>query len=645
MSDLPYMTAVDNRVAEVNKSFLELTGYTERNILGRNVEEIWQHLLRISMDLDRVKCLKECDCYMFDSLRRAKEVTISYTENFELKQCIYTFKQKANSVLEDKFPFLEHANSANDTGVALYSVPEFILLKGNESHNRYIRRLFGGTEDIIGKRIEGILPDWKGSDTENIFSSVVRTGKPIFYDEHIREYPETGIICTRYTLIPIFEEEELRYLVLIHNDVTEEIKIRNAILEKNLIIEGQKDYFEKQRNYLYRLLNTMNLPIISFSYPEFNIKEFNNKALYELRELTGMNDLTIGSNIPCRSLAEMIPLFDISSEKILIGRMEETRSSVCHKKMELCKKGRKVYYDVTYHPFLNIMEEITEVLMVAVDVTDEVEKAKQMENILKLKDEFLYFITHEFKTPLSVINAAVQTLEHCYSMQIPDKARFLIGKVKQNSYRQLRLVNNLLEIARINSGYIKLKQRNVDIVFLTRAITESVAIYAQQKGIELVFVTKFPQRVIGLDDEKLERVLLNLLSNAIKFTPAGKKVVVELSSGLHKHKRVIRIKVKDQGIGIPKEKQTVIFDRFGQVDNLLTVQAEGSGIGLYLVKLMVDSIGGDITLESEWGKGSVFTLMIPSKKAKENTKEQKFKLGSDNRLIQTTAIEFSDIYI
>jgi len=389
----------------------------------------------------------------------------------------------------------------------------------------------------------------------------------------------------------------------------------------------------------------MNLPIISFSYPEFNIKEFNNKALTELRELTGMNDLTIGSNIPCRSLAEMIPLFDISSEKILIGRMEETRSSVCHKKMELCKKGRKVYYDVTYHPFLNIMEEITEVLMVAVDVTDEVEKAKQMENILKLKDEFLYFITHEFKTPLSVINAAVQTLEHCYSMQIPDKARFLIGKVKQNSYRQLRLVNNLLEIARINSGYIKLKQRNVDIVFLTRAITESVAIYAQQKGIELVFVTKFPQRVIGLDDEKLERVLLNLLSNAIKFTPSGKKVVVELSSGLHKHKRVIRIKVKDQGIGIPKEKQTVIFDRFGQVDNLLTVQAEGSGIGLYLVKLMVDSIGGDITLESEWGKGSVFTLMIPSKKAKENIKEQKFKLGSDNRLIQTTAIEFSDIYI
>ncbi len=634
LSVLPYITAVDNRVEDVNKPFLDLTGYTESSIRGRNVEEIWQQLLRISMDLDSVKCLKECSCYMFDILRRAKEVTISYTADFELKQCIYTFKRKVNSMLEDKFPFLEHANSANDTGVALYSVPEFILLKGNESHNRFLSRLLGGAEDIIGKRIEEILPDWKGSDAENIFSNVVKTGKPIFYDEHMREHPSTGIVCTRYTLTPIFEGEELRYLVLIHNDVT-----------KNLTIEREKDYFEKQRDYLYRLFNAMNLPIISFSYPEYRIKEFNNKALVELSELTGMDNLTIDPSISCKGLAEMIPLFDISSAKILIEQMKQTKSPVCHKKMELCKKGRKVYYDVTFHPFLNIMEEISEILIVAADVTDEVEKAKHIENILKLKDEFLYFITHEFKTPLSVINAAVQTLEHCYSMQIPDKARFLIGKVKQNSYRQLRLVNNLLEIARINSGYIKLRQRNVDIVFLTRAITESVAIYAQQKGIELVFVTKFPQRVIGLDDEKLERVLLNLLSNAIKFTPAGGKVVVELSSKLHKHKRVICIKVKDQGVGIPKEKQSVIFDRFGQVDNLLTVQAEGSGIGLYLVKLMVDSIGGEITLESEWGKGSVFTLMIPSKKSKENAKEQKFKLRSDNRLIQTTAIEFSDIYL
>lgn len=410
------------------------------------------------------------------------------------------------------------------------------------------------------------------------------------------------------------------------------------------IIEEQKKYYEKQRDHLYKLFNAMDLPVVSISYPDYKVIEFNNKAVSELRELTGIEGLTIESNVYGKGLAESIPSLYINNEEAFIERMETTKSSICHKRVELNKNGRKIYWNITYHPLLNTRDEVTEILIVVVDVTDEVEKTMQMEYILKLKDDFLYFMTHEFKTPLAVINVAVQTLEHCYSMQIPDKASALIGKIKQNSFRQLRLVNNLLEIARINSGNIKLKQRNVDIVFLTRAITESVVIYAQQKGIELVFTSKLQERTIGLDDEKFERVLLNLLSNAIKFTPPGRKVTVELSSKLHKQKRMVCIKVKDQGIGIPKEKQDLIFEQFGQIDGLLTSNAEGSGIGLYLVKLMANSFGGSIALVSEWGKGSVFTLMIPSRKTKERSKEQKLKLGYDNRLVQSIAIEFSDIY-
>lgn len=428
-------------------------------------------------------------------------------------------------------------------------------------------------------------------------------------------------------------------------DLTVQQKDNSVFEDKLQIMERQRNCFEKQRDHLYKLFNVMELPMISMTYPDYRIIEFNNKALSELREITGISDIIVEPNVDSKSLAKLLPSLNIDNEMVFIERMETTKSSICHNRVELIKNGCKIYYNIIYHPLLNIRDEITEILIVVADVSDEVEKTKQIENILKLKDDFLYFITHEFKTPLTVINVAVQTLEQCYSMQIPDKARALIGKVKQNSYRQLRLVNNLLEIARINSGNIKLKQRNADIVFLTRAITESVVIYAQQKGIELVFTTKLQQRVIGLDDEKYERVLLNLLSNAIKFTPPGRKIAVELSSKLHKHKRMVCIKVKDQGIGIPKEKQEFIFELFGQVDGILASQAEGSGIGLYLVKLMVDSFGGSIDLESERGKGSVFTLMIPSKKTKENTKEQKFKLGSDNRLVQSIAIEFSDIYV
>lgn len=645
MIALPYIITVDNRVEKINEPYLDLTGYAEKQLLGRTVGDVLQQLLRISEDISKIRNLKKCDCYMFDICRRVKEVTVSYEEKTELKQCIYTFQPKKNSVLEDKYPFLEFANSANDTGVALYSVPDYVLLKGNESYIRYCRRLYGSPEDIIGKRVEEIIPDWEVSDTKNIFSRAVRTGKPVFCDESMKEYPGAGIVSTRYTLTPVIEEDSVRYLVLIHNDMTEKVKIRNILTKKNSIIEGQKNYFERQRDYLYNLFNTMRLPIISFSYPEYYIKEYNKKALSEIRELTGIDNLVIESDTIGQKLAELIPSLNLRNEEVYIEQMNKTKSSVCHKRTEMEKKGRKVYYDIIYHPFIGINEEITEVLTVGVDVTDEVEKEKQMENIIKLKDDFLYFITHEFKTPLTVINAAVQTLEHIYSKEIPEKAKALIGKIKQNSFRQLRLVNNLLEIARINSGFIKLKQRNVDIVFLTRSITESVAIYAQQKGIRIVFASKFPKRIVGLDDEKFERILLNLLSNAIKFTPAGRKVSVELSSKLHNNKRMICIKVKDQGIGIPKVKQNLIFDQFGQVDSMLTSQAEGSGIGLYLVKLMVNSLGGDITLDSELGKGSIFTLMIPSKKVKEDAKELEFKHISDSRLIQSLAIEFSDIYI
>jgi signal transduction histidine kinase/PAS domain-containing protein len=645
LNALPYIITVKNRVEKVNKPYLDLTGYTKEQLLGRTVGDVLQQLLRISADINKIRHLKKCNCYMFDICRRVKDVTISYAENPELKQCIYTFRTKKNSVLEDKYPFLELANSANDMGMALYSVPDFVLLKGNESYRRYCRRLYGSSEDIIGKRVEEIIPDWEGSSTKNIFSKVVSTCKPMFCDENMKEYPGADIVCTRYTLTPIIEEDRVRYLVLIHNDVTEKVKIRSTLSDKNSIMEGQKNYFEKQRDYLYNLFNTMRLPIISFSFPEYYIKEFNKKALSEIREFTGIDNLIIKSDTIGKRLAELIPSINLRNEEIYIEQMNKTKSSVCHKRIGMEKKGRKVYYDIIYHPFIGINEEITEVLIVGVDVTDEVEKEKQMENILKLKDDFLYFITHEFKTPLTVINAAVQTLEHIYSKEIPDKARVLIGKIKQNSFRQLRLVNNLLEIARINSGFIKLKQRNVDIVFLTKSITESVAIYAQQKGVGIVFVSKFPERIIGLDDEKFERILLNLLSNAIKFTPAGRKVSVEVFSKLHNNKRMVCIKVKDQGIGIPKVKQSLIFDQFGQVDSMLTNQAEGSGIGLYLVKLLVNSIGGDITLDSELGKGSVFTLMIPARKVKEDTKEPEYKHISDSRLVQSLAIEFSDIYI
>lgn len=157
---------------------------------------------------------------------------------------------------------------------------------------------------------------------------------------------------------------------------------------------------------------------------------------------------------------------------------------------------------------------------------------------------------------------------------------------KQNSNRQLKLVNNLLDIIRINAGKIKINLTNIDIILMTRTITESIIIFAEQKGIRLSFSSTLGVKIIGIDEEKYERILLNLLSNAIKFTPRGKSIFVMASQKIVKGKCKVCIKVKDQGIGISPDNQQLIFERFGQVDSSLSRQAEGTGIGLSLLKCL-----------------------------------------------------------
>ncbi|ERI93358.1 phage tail component protein [Clostridiales bacterium oral taxon 876 str. F0540] len=271
----------------------------------------------------------------------------------------------------------------------------------------------------------------------------------------------------------------------------------------------------------------------------------------------------------------------------------------------------------------------------------EQEKRAALEKAIEMKDEFLSLISHEFRTPLNVINSAVQAINYFCRNELPDRAKKYLDMIKLNTFRQLRLVNNLLDITRADAGRIKISKRNLDIVFITKSITESVQAYACQKEINLIFTSQFKEKVIGIDDEKYERILLNLLSNAIKFTPKGKAITVNLSI----RKDNVCIEVKDEGIGIPKDKKKVIFERFGQVDSSLSRRAEGTGIGLSLVKRFVDALDGNISVKSVVGEGSTFTILLPNSTIDEKESESGMLDLMDNRLVQVTDVEFSDIYL
>ena len=264
-----------------------------------------------------------------------------------------------------------------------------------------------------------------------------------------------------------------------------------------------------------------------------------------------------------------------------------------------------------------------------------------LEKDLIMKDEFITLITHEFKTPINVIYSAIQLIEQVYINKIPQSVIKLIGSIKRNAFRQLRLVNNLLDITKINSKQFKLNLNNVDIVFITKLITESIMIYANQKKINLDFKANVSIRNTAIDEEKYERIILNLLSNAIKFTPEGGNITVDFKE--NKKDKTVAIAVSDTGIGIPKDKHKMIFQRFGQVENNLSRQAEGSGIGLALVKMLVVILEGKIEVDSELGIGSTFTITLPIKEEIVE-EENKVFISSDNRLVNAVNVEFSDIY-
>lgn len=268
------------------------------------------------------------------------------------------------------------------------------------------------------------------------------------------------------------------------------------------------------------------------------------------------------------------------------------------------------------------------------------EKTEQLKAALEynsLKTQFFSTISHELKTPLNIIFGSVQLLE---KLDMPIHLKKYLKIMKQNCYRLIRLINNLIDINRIEVGFYKLQLKNYDIVKIIEDITLSVVEYTNSKGIELIFDTDVEEKIIACDAEKLERVILNLLSNAIKFTEPGGEIQVNLYDKSDK----IIISINDTGSGIPNEMLDKIFETFRQVDSSLRRKAEGSGIGLSLAKSLIEMHDGKISAKSEFGKGSEFIIELPVKLNANEDAVTARSINDPNNKIETVSIEFSDIY-
>ena len=253
--------------------------------------------------------------------------------------------------------------------------------------------------------------------------------------------------------------------------------------------------------------------------------------------------------------------------------------------------------------------------------------------LLKNNDQYLLNIIHDLRSHLNVITSAAQFMEHNYK---DDKNLKYIEIIKRNSFKMLKLINNLIDSNKIKNNYYKLNKKNIDIVPMIENTISCIEKFASERNINLIFDTNEEECIMAIDPEAIDRVIINLLSNAIKFSNENSNIYINL---VVKDKE-IELSFKDEGCGISKEEKERIFDRFYQGKNNDNI--EGSGIGLNLCMLFVKAHDGKIFLESEINKGSIFTVILPRKIEDHiETVKEEGNLINKNQAVE---IEFSDTY-
>ena len=246
-------------------------------------------------------------------------------------------------------------------------------------------------------------------------------------------------------------------------------------------------------------------------------------------------------------------------------------------------------------------------------LTKEMEKndklLKKVIELEKRKNNYFVNLSHELRTPLNLISSTEQLVTEL------NKSKDGIGKsklngcmqvVRRNTNRLLNLINNIIDTAKIESGSYQLNIREHDIVYIVEEATLSLKDYIERKGIELIIDPEMEEKIIKCDEHEIERCIVNLVSNAAKFTPEGGTIEVTIEDLDEK----VKIIVKDTGIGIDKKYHDSIFNRFNQVIDQGAESKGGSGLGLTITKQIIDMHGGQISVESELGKGCKFIIIL-----------------------------------
>lgn len=239
----------------------------------------------------------------------------------------------------------------------------------------------------------------------------------------------------------------------------------------------------------------------------------------------------------------------------------------------------------------------------------EEQRVQHLIEISKAKDEFISLASHQLRTPATGVKQYIGMVLEGFAGDVSDKQQLMLEKAYESNERQLQIVSNLLRVAQVDAGKVKLRRGEVDIIQLIEDVLREQDYTFKRRKQEVVFIKPDKAVKAYVDTYNIRMVLENIVDNASKYTPENKEITVELE---HSKEKCI-IHIKDEGVGISKVDQGKLFEKFARIENPLSTLVGGSGLGLYWAKKIIDLHDGDIKLTSRIGKGTTFSICLPTK--------------------------------
>jgi PAS domain S-box-containing protein len=279
------------------------------------------------------------------------------------------------------------------------------------------------------------------------------------------------------------------------------------------------------------------------------------------------------------------------------------------------KDGVMIYLSLSVSPIRDVEGKIAGFLRIAKDITEKKRYERRLKELDKMKSDFVSNVSHELRTPLTSIKGSVDNMLDGLTGSLNEKQIRYLTRIKSNTDRLSRLINDLLDLSRIEAGRVEVRPTTLSLTALAEEIAEQVKALAAEKCIQIEVPSSDLRVTAWADRDKVMQILTNLIGNAIKFSPQNGRVNIGLERNGDDQ---VQISVADTGPGILPEESSKIFSKFYQVANLEKQKPKGSGLGLAISKALVELHGGKIWVESELGKGSTFYFTLPA--------QQPFKL-------------------